>query len=73
MKINFLWGKSNVVSLYSWKHPELSIYDPNREEEENWIAYKMHQVLYPEDSRPYKQLYKLKPRPKGPFVPVIVK
>ena len=73
MKINFLWGKSNVISIYSWKHPELAIYDPNREEEENWVAYKMNQALNPEDIKPYKPLYKVKPKPKGSFVLRIVK
>lgn len=72
MKINFLWGKSNVISIYSWKHPELAIYDPNREEEEKWVAYKMNQALNPEDIKPYKPLYKVKPKPKGPFVPRII-
>ena len=72
MKINFLWGKSNVISIYSWKHPELAIYDSNREEEENWVAYKMNQALNPEDIKPYKPLYKVKPKPKGPFVPRII-
>mgnify|MGYP003339851182 CR=1 FL=1 len=46
MKLNFLGNKTNVVSIYSWKHPELAIYDPNREEELNWMVWKMRQKLY---------------------------
>lgn len=72
MKINFLWGKSNVVSMYSWKHPELAIYDPNREEEEHWVAWKMHQALSDNNNETYKPLIKQRPRVKGPFIPRII-
>tara|TARA_E500000331_G_C16935121_1_gene573728 strand:- start:21 stop:239 length:219 start_codon:yes stop_codon:yes gene_type:complete len=72
MKINFLWGKSNVVSMYSWKHPELAIYDPNREEEEHWVAWKMHQVLSDNNNETYKPLIKQRQKPKGPFIPRII-
>ena len=72
MKINFLWGKTNVVSIYSWKHPELAIYDHNRNEEEHWVAWKMHRAIYGENNKPYKRLIKARPRPKGPFVPRII-
>ena len=73
MKTYYLWGKSNVISIYSWKHTELAIYDPNREEEIDWMAYKLNQALNPEDITPYKPWRKVKPKPKGPFVPRIVK
>lgn len=72
MKINFLWGKSNVISMYAWKHPEIAIYDPNREEEEHWVAWKMHQALSEDNIGPYKPLIKQRPRPKGPFIPKII-
>jgi len=73
MKINFLWGNSNVVSMYSWKNPECTIYDPNRDEEAHWVSYKMYKALYPETSQIYKPMYEARPKPKGPFVPRIVK
>jgi hypothetical protein len=72
MKINFLWGKSNVISMYAWKHPELAIYDPNREEEEHWVAWKMHQALSENNIEPYKSLIQQRPRPKEPFIPRII-
>ena len=72
MKINFLWGKSNVVSMYSWKHPELAIYDPNREEEEHWVAWKMRQALSDNNNETYKPLIKQRPRVKGPFIPRVI-
>ena len=47
MKLNFI-GKepTNVVSIWSWKHPELAMYDPNREDELEWAAQQMYQKLY---------------------------
>tara|TARA_B100001057_G_scaffold483275_1_gene559774 strand:- start:214 stop:432 length:219 start_codon:yes stop_codon:yes gene_type:complete len=72
MKINFLWGKTNVVSMYSWKHPELAIYDPNREEEEHWVAWKMQQALSDNNNETYKSLITQRPKPKGPFIPRII-
>ena len=72
MKLNFLGKKTNVVSIYSWKHPELAIYDPNREEELNWMAWKMHQKLYGNKNETYKPLIKQRPRPQGPFIPRII-
>ena len=46
MKLNFIGEKpTNVVSIWSWKHPELAIYDPNREDELEWAAQQMYQKL----------------------------
>ena len=72
MKLNFLGKKTNVVSIYSWKHPELAIYDPNREEELNWMVWKMRQKLSGNNIEPYKPLIRQGPRPQGPFIPRIV-
>ena len=72
MKLNFLGKKTNVVSIYSWKHPELAIYDPNREEELNWMVWKMRQKLSGNNNEPYKPLIRHGPRPQGPFIPRIV-
>lgn len=73
MKLNFLGKKTNVVSIYSWKHPELAIYDPNREEELKWMAWKMHQKLSGDNNETYRPLIKQRPRVKGPFKPRIIK
>tara|TARA_B110000014_G_C19626582_1_gene330923 strand:- start:19 stop:249 length:231 start_codon:yes stop_codon:yes gene_type:complete len=73
MKINFLWGTSNVISIYSWKNPECAIYDPNRDEEAHWVSYKLHKKLHPESKQLYKPISPARPRPKEPFVPRIVK
>ena len=43
MKFNFIGEKpTNVVSIWSWKHPELAMYDPNREDELEWAAQQMY-------------------------------
>ena len=42
MKFNFIGEKpTNVVSIWSWKHPELAM-NPNREDELEWAAQQMY-------------------------------
>ena len=73
MKFNFIGEKpTNVVSIWSWKHPELEMYDPNREDELEWAAQQMYQKLYGNKDKTYKTLIKNRPKPKGPFVPKII-
>ena len=47
---------TNVVSIWSWKHPELAMYDPNREDELEWAAQQMYQKLYGNKDKTYKTL-----------------
>ena len=73
MKFNFIGEKpTNVVSIWSWKHPELAMYDPNREDELEWAAQQMYQKLYGNKDKTYKTLIKNRTKPKGPFVPRII-
>ncbi len=73
MKFNFIGEKpTNVVSIWSWKHPELAMYDPNREDELEWAAQQMYQKLYGNKDKTYKTLIKNRPKSKGPFVPRII-
>ena len=71
MKFNFIGEKpTNVVSIWSWKHPELAMYDPNREDEledskciKNFMEIKIRLIKH--SSRTDR-------KPKGPFVPRII-
>ena len=73
MKFNFIGEKpTNVVSIWSWKHPELAMYDPNREDELEWAAQQMYQKLSGNKDETNKTFIKLRPKPKGPFVPRII-
>ena len=39
MPLNFVTTKpSNVISIWTWQHPELANYDPNVEEELEWMS-----------------------------------
>ena len=73
MKLNFIGEKpTNVVSIWSWKHPELAMYDPNREDELEWAAQQMYQKLSGNKDETNKTFIKHRPKPKGPFVPRII-
>ena len=73
MKLNFIGEKpTNVVSIWSWKHPELAMYDPNREDELEWAAQQMYQKLSGNNDKTYKPLVRQRPRPQGPFIPRII-
>ena len=72
MKFNFFGVKpTNVVSIWSWKHPELAMYDPNLEDEIEWAAKQLNQKL--SGYKANRPLIKHRPKPKGPFIPKIIK
>ena len=80
MPLNFVTTKTtNVISLWTWQHPELTNYDPNVEEELEWMARQLCKKLYPDQAKGVEDDEKRRAeeleakRPKGPFVPGIVK
>ena len=80
MPLNFVTTKpTNVISIWSWQHPELANYDANVEEELEWIARQLYKKLYPDEAKGMEDDEKRKAeeleakRPKGPFLPRIVK
>ena len=72
--------RANIISIYSWQHPQrLPMYDPFIDEEIDWMARQLYKKLYPhrakgveEDEKRMAEKEEAK-RPKGPFVPRIVK
>ena len=72
--------RANIISIYSWQHPQrLPMYDPFIDEEIDWMARQLNKKLYPhrakgveEDEKRMAEKEEAK-RPKGPFVPRIIK
>jgi len=80
MPLNFVTTKpTNVISIWTWLHPELANYDPNVEEELEWMARQLYKKLYPDQAKGVEGHEKRRAeeleakRPKGSFVPGIVK
>ena len=52
MPLNFVTIKpSNVISIWTWQHPELANYDLNVEEELEWMARQLYKKLYPDQAK----------------------
>ena len=80
MPLNFVTTKpTNVISIWTWQHPELANYDANVEEELEWMARQLYKKLYPDQAKGVEDDEKRKAeeleakKPKGPFLPRIIK